>query len=317
MAVVVVLVVAALVGCGGNGLPTPPPGGAFIEQVGDQVRVRGQVEFTDGAGNPADPPAGGAVVIIGGESLAAGTDSLGRFLILGFLPWMQGMLVRIGAPGFLPCYATVPAGADSLPEGTLRLVQDTNPNDNPTIENERFAVGLDGIPRLAGGIPNGGGTDLVAFWSQGDDLESFEGAAGAALDTQFFEGPDGTTLFHVTLPEVFSTGRLFASVFNPTSGFSTLAARTCDLRIENWRMSPGGVCQGRVKQGAAALVGASVAVWQESNPGNGGSDQTDGDGDFIAPLSQGTAESVMALVQWTDAQGKVHCCKFRDGQPVG
>lgn len=308
-----------------------PPGGAVITTSGDQTRVQGNCQFRSAAGGPVNPPSGGAVVMIGTGTLAAGSDAQGNFDISG-LPSGQGLTFRAGAEGFLPCFLTIPSGATEIPQGQIQLIQDTNPDDNPALTNERLAVGLDGLPRIAGQVPQG--TILGFFRSAGGSLSTgFLGASGQLLQTEFFEGPTGFANVHILLSDMTAdlpTGLLYWCLFSNT-GFTVSTIRECQLTLHKdgggtfpLPPHPDARITGEIRldDGQTAATGAQIVVTDASDADNRFEGTTQGTGlgqspgRFVGDLDEGPpggAGTVNIFVEWLDtSSNRLYKCVFRN-----
>lgn len=338
------LMAAALVACttapnfvvpggGGSGVPE---GGAVITQTDGTLSIRGKVSFRNQQGQSATPPAAGALVVLGAGSLVVGTDDQGNFQADG-VPAGQDLPLKISAEGFLPDYETIPSGATSLPAGTLVVTVDTDPSNDPDFADEAFTVGLDGVVRLEGTVPEG--AQVVACLQKGGSPDSFQGVSADSLPVEVSPPSGGRNPFKVTLPETLPTGVLITIVFTgaPSAGqgktlwqevitvpgTNRKVKETCGLKFKGHLGGPGwfegdDVFGTVTFEDGTPVDGALVTVWDKDNPGNGTEDgRTSAKGELEEATAgidvPGSPNSACVLVEKSQGgtgAGRTIVCKF-------
>lgn len=301
------LSILILFGCGGGGavfVAPPAAGTAAFESAGGAIRMRGHLSFVDGAGASVAGPSEGALVLVGTETKAGGTDAGGVFTIEN-LPSGSDLRIRVFARGFNPIDFVVPSGTASTSQ--MRCQVDTNPNDNPQLTNEQFVVADDGVAR---------------YLAQSEVGSTMHVVSSPTLTPKVYSGASGDTLpiasqqqgnqiqYTADIGPIIPTGTLFVLLSAP-GGTTTKTYGTCQLKLSGYSRA-GKVVSGLITgPGGGVCAGAEILVWEEGNSTNRGSGTTGANGRFGVGMISTPVNNVSVSVQWTDpATAIIYVCLF-------
>lgn len=293
-------------GGGGGGVPTPNPGTGFFETSNGSLSLRGRIAFVNAAGAAVPGPAEGAVVLVGTNTRATGTDSQGVFTVKG-IPTGTSLRVRCYARGFMPVDFNVQAGATQTT--LLRCQVDTVPGDNPQLVNRQFDVDNTGMVHFRGQAVLG--STLSMFFSPTESASQYAGANGDTVPVTS-QNQFEVTLFDAALGNAIPTGSMYALVAS-AGGVAVSTYGTCQLNLTDYSRA-GRLVNGNITgPNGQACVGAEVLGFEQTNTGNRGTANSVAEGRFGVSLASNPVENVSLLVQWTDpATNVTYVCLFRN-----